>query len=64
MVAGGSGLNSGEELTGEGRERVEGGPGFTTGRFGVEVGTEGCPAVGLRGPAAGATAPARWMARR
>jgi hypothetical protein len=49
MVAGGSGQNSGEELTGEGRERVEGGPGLTTGRFGGEVGTEGHPAAGLRG---------------
>jgi hypothetical protein len=49
MVAGGSSQNSGEELTGEGRERVEGGPGLTTGRFGVEVGTEGRPAAGLRG---------------
>jgi hypothetical protein len=49
MVAGGSGQNFGEELAGEGREQVEGGLGLTTGRFGVEVGTEGRPAVGLRG---------------
>jgi hypothetical protein len=41
--------NSGEELAGEGRERVEGGPGLTTGWFGGEVGTEGRSAAGLRG---------------
>jgi hypothetical protein len=41
MVAGGSGQNSGEEHASEGRGRVEDGPGPTTGRFVVEVRTEG-----------------------
>jgi hypothetical protein len=49
MLAGGSGQNSGEELTEEGRGWVEDGSGLTTGRFGVQVGTEGRPAAGLRG---------------
>jgi hypothetical protein len=44
---GGSGQNSGEELAREGRGRVEDGPGLTTGRFVVEVGTEGRLAAGL-----------------
>jgi hypothetical protein len=48
LAAGGSGQNSGEELAGEGRGWVEDGPGLTTGRFGVKVGTEGRPAVGFR----------------
>jgi hypothetical protein len=49
MASGGSGQNSGEELAGEGRGRVEDSPGLTTGRFGVEVGAEGRPAAGFRG---------------
>jgi hypothetical protein len=49
MAAGGSGQNSGKGLAGEGRGWVEDGRGLTTGRFGVKVGAEGCPAAGFHG---------------